>query len=797
MGPMRSASNSPDSKLYAKVFFGLVALLLLQFTHGVTNPSDVAAINSLYAAFGSPMLPNWVSTGGDPCGEAWQGVQCDPTNNIISIKLVAANLGGGLSDNLGSFSSMTLLDLSNNLIGGSIPTSLPVTIVNFYLSGNNFTGSIPSSLSTLTVLSALKLNNNHLSGEIPDAFQSLSAVTSIDLSSNNLSGELPVSMESLSAIASLHLQDNQLSGPLDVLVGLPLQDLDIRNNLFSGPIPDKLLAINNFKKDGNPFNTSTTPISPSPSASSPATSSSPPFPITPSPSGSSTRSPPASSTPPSGRKPSKQANSPSSSQAESGGNSKSLHTKKIVVIAICSAVGFVILILALLLCLPSCFSKSWDMYHTYRREDNIPPPYKTPRENPPHSFSAIQPSSQIEDVEKANDVAQKDPVTPEPRRIAAVPKPANRVDSYSRRMGMLRKQDSELSDIDISMIMSPPPPPPPPPLPLAEKLIVTPIAPVEPATRNQRLQTSVRSFSIASLQQYTNSFSQDNLLGTGMLGSVYRAEHPNGKLLAVKKLDKGVTSRQKDYEFIELVNNIDLLRNANIVELVGYCMEHGQRLLVYEYCGNGTLQDALHSDDEYKKQLSWNTRMRMALAAARALEYLHEVCEPPVVHRNFKSNNILLDDDLSVRVSDCGLAPLIASGAVSQLSGHLLSAYGYGAPEFESGIYTTKSDVYSFGVVMLELLTGRTSYDRTRSRGEQFLVRWAVPQLHDIDALTRMVDPSLEGEYPVKSLSHFADIISSCVKSEPEFRPSMSEVVQDLQSMLQRGSPTKTSSFRD
>lgn len=261
----------------------------------------------------------------------------------------------------------------------------------------------------------------------------------------------------------------------------------------------------------------------------------------------------------------------------------------------------------------------------------------------------------------------------------------------------------------------------------------------------------------------------------------------------MKKLEKAVLRQQKDEEFLELVNNIDRLRHANIVELVGYCMEHGQRLLIYEYCSNGTLQDALHSDDEFKKNLSWNVRVRMALGAARALEYLHEVCEPPVIHRNFKSANVLLDDELSILVSDCGLAPLITAGSVSQLSGQLLSTYGYGAPEFESGVYTHQSDVYSFGVVMLELLTGRKSYDGTRIRGEQFLVRWAIPQLHDIDALSRMVDPSLNREYPTKSLSHFADVISRCVQSEPEFRPPMSEVVQDLQSMLQREHQKKRS----
>ncbi|MED6135006.1 Protein STRUBBELIG-REPTOR FAMILY 3 [Stylosanthes scabra] len=274
----------------------------------------------------------------------------------------------------------------------------------------------------------------------------------------------------------------------------------------------------------------------------------------------------------------------------------------------------------------------------------------------------------------------------------------------------------------------------------------------------------------------------------GMLGSVYRAELPNGKILAVKKLDKRVSDHLKDDEFLELINGIDKIRHANIVELIGYCAEHGQRLLIYEYCSNGSLQDAIHSDDEFGTRLSWNTRIRIALGAARALEYLHEQCQPPIVHRNFKSANILLDDDLSVRVSECGLAPLITSGSVSQLSGQLLTAYGYGAPEFESGIYTYQSDVYSFGVVMLELLTGRQSYDRTRPRGEQFLVRWAIPQLHDIDSLSRMVDPSLNGEYPAKSLSNFADIISRCVQSEPEFRPAMSEVVLYLLNMIRRES---------
>ncbi|XP_076922961.1 protein STRUBBELIG-RECEPTOR FAMILY 3-like [Bidens hawaiensis] len=214
-----------------------------------------------------------------------------------------------------------------------------------------------------------------------------------------------------------------------------------------------------------------------------------------------------------------------------------------------------------------------------------------------------------------------------------------------------------------------PPPPLPPTLPQPinlpyEKVIVESIVPVEvagPSTKPSLPKTHVKSYTIASLQQYTNSFSQDNLIGAGMVGSVYRAQLPDGKFLAVKKLDKKVISQQKKEEFIELVNNLDKIRHANVVELMGYCSEHSQRLLIYEYCSSGTLQDALHLDDEFKKNFPWSARIRMALGAARALEYLHEFCELPIIHRNFKSTNVLLDEDLSVRVSDCGLAPLLNS----------------------------------------------------------------------------------------------------------------------------------------
>ncbi|KAA8524455.1 hypothetical protein F0562_010878 [Nyssa sinensis] len=716
MAGKRSAVNCLNLEIYTKVFVGFMLIYMARISRGYTNPGDVAAINNLYAALGNPPLPGWVPTGGDPCADAWQGVQCINTD-INSIILNGANLGGELGGNLGSFSSIKAIDLSNNHIGGSIPSNLPATLQNFFLSDNQFTGNIPSSLSSLSQLSAMSLNNNQLTGEIPDSFQGLTVLVNLDLSSNNLSGQLPPSLENLSSLITLHLQNNQLSGTLDVLQDLPLRDLNIENNLFSGPIPEKLLNIPNFRKDGNPFNST---IAPLPPPTSPTLPPPPPPPV-----------PPLSGAPPSGQAAGKQAEGPSATEeSNSKTRTKFLTTKRIIWISIAGVLLFIILALALLLLMPRCFRGKREADRISKLHEVAP--YIGSRENTIDNEPQVQPSSQKEKVSNVAVARPKEEHQTGPRGMSLIPVPLSEQELNMGRMSAIPKRDDHEIDMgrfDIDSMPPPPPPPPPPPLP--------PLS-----TLPGKLFSSIQAAFLKKI--LLEAACWEVFIGHSFLMENYWLSRNWTKGLSVSR-----------------------------------------RMTSFLIC-NGTLQDALHSDDEFKKELSWNTRIRMALGAARALEYLHEVCEPPIVHRNFKSANVLLDDELAVRVSDCGLAPLISTGSVSQLSGQLLSAYGYGAPEFESGVYTSQSDVYSFGVVMLELLTGRKSHDRTRNRGEQFLVRWAIPQLHDIDALSRMVDPSLNGEYPAKSLSHFADIISRCVQPEPEFRPPMSEVVQDIIQMIRK-----------
>uniref|UniRef100_A0A0E0M771 Protein kinase domain-containing protein n=1 Tax=Oryza punctata TaxID=4537 RepID=A0A0E0M771_ORYPU len=308
------------------------------------------------------------------------------------------------------------------------------------------------------------------------------------------------------------------------------------------------------------------------------------------------------------------------------------------------------------------------------------------------------------------------------------------------------------------------------------------------AKKNSSASVKAAVYSVADLQMATDSFNMDNLVGEGTFGRVYRAQFSDGKVLAVKKLNSTALPSQSSDDFFDLVSNISKLHHPNLNELVGYCMEHGQHLLVYDFHRNGSLHDMLHLPDDYSKPLSWNSRVKIALGSARALEYLHEICSPSIIHKNFKSSNILLDTEFNPHVSDAGLASNVPDSEFQASD----QGSGYSAPEVDmTGQYTLKSDVYSFGVVMLELLTGRKPFDSSRLRTEQSLVRWATPQLHDIDALDRMVDPALKGLYPAKSLSRFADVIALCVQPEPEFRPPMSEVVQALVRLVQRANMTR------
>jgi serine/threonine protein kinase len=237
--------------------------------------------------------------------------------------------------------------------------------------------------------------------------------------------------------------------------------------------------------------------------------------------------------------------------------------------------------------------------------------------------------------------------------------------------------------------------------------------------------TSTRFLAYDELKEATNNFDPSSMLGEGGFGRVFKGVLTDGTAVAIKKLTSG--GHQGDKEFLVEVEMLSRLHHRNLVKLIGYYSnrESSQNLLCYELVPNGSLEAWLHGTLGASRPLDWDTRMRIALDAARGLAYLHEDSQPCVIHRDFKASNILLEDDFHAKVSDFGLAKQAPEGCTNYLSTRVMGTFGYVAPEYAmTGHLLVKSDVYSYGVVLLELLTGRRPVDMSQPSGQENLVTW-------------------------------------------------------------------------
>ncbi|CAM0907418.1 unnamed protein product [Alopecurus aequalis] len=235
---------------------------------------------------------------------------------------------------------------------------------------------------------------------------------------------------------------------------------------------------------------------------------------------------------------------------------------------------------------------------------------------------------------------------------------------------------------------------------------------------------AAQTFTFRELAAATSNFRTDCLLGEGGFGRVYKGYLESiNQVVAIKQLDRN--GLQGNREFLVEVLMLSLLHHPNLVNLIGYCADGDQRLLVYEYMPLGSLEDHLHEPSPEKPRLDWNTRMMIAAGAAKGLEHLHDKTNPPVIYRDLKCSNILLGEGYHPKLSDFGLAKLGPVGDKTHVSTRVMGTYGYCAPEYAmTGQLTLKSDVYSYGVVLLEIITGRRAIDNTRAAGEQNLVAW-------------------------------------------------------------------------
>ncbi|KAG6670509.1 hypothetical protein I3843_Q059800 [Carya illinoinensis] len=295
-------------------------------------------------------------------------------------------------------------------------------------------------------------------------------------------------------------------------------------------------------------------------------------------------------------------------------------------------------------------------------------------------------------------------------------------------------------------------------------------------------EKGLQVFTFKQLHSATAGFSKSNVVGHGGFGLVYRGVLNDGRKVAIKLMDQA--GKQGEDEFQVEVELLGRLHSPYLLALVGYCSDNNHKLLVYEFMANGGLQEHLYpvsSTSSISLKLDWETRLRIALEAAKGLEYLHEHVSPPVIHRDFKSSNILLDKNFHAKVSDFGLAKLGSEKAGGYVSTRVLGTQGYVAPEYAlTGHLTTKSDVYSYGIVLLELLTGRVPVDMKRPPGEGVLVSWALPRLTDRDKVVEIMDPALQGQYSLKEVIQVAAIAVMCVQPEADYRPLMADVVQSL-----------------
>ncbi|KAI4386862.1 hypothetical protein MLD38_004750 [Melastoma candidum] len=299
---------------------------------------------------------------------------------------------------------------------------------------------------------------------------------------------------------------------------------------------------------------------------------------------------------------------------------------------------------------------------------------------------------------------------------------------------------------------------------------------------------NLKVFTFADLRSATKNFKQDNLLGEGGFGRVFKgwvdektlapSKMGSGMVVAIKKLNP--ESMQGFDEWQSEVNFLGRLSHPNLVRLLGYCWEDKELLLVYEFMQKGSLENHLFRRSPNIEPLSWDRRLQIAIGAAKGLAFLH-TSDKQVIYRDFKASNILLDWNYNAKIADFGLAKLGPSGEESHVTTRVMGTSGYAAPEYvATGHLYVKSDVYGFGVVLLELLTGHRALDLKRPGGQQSLVEWTRPFLSQRGKLKLIIDARMEGQYSFKAALQTAQLVLRCLASEPRNRPSMKEVVDVL-----------------
>ncbi|KAJ8419654.1 hypothetical protein Cgig2_034183 [Carnegiea gigantea] len=284
-------------------------------------------------------------------------------------------------------------------------------------------------------------------------------------------------------------------------------------------------------------------------------------------------------------------------------------------------------------------------------------------------------------------------------------------------------------------------------------------------------------FDLNTIKAATSNFSLDNKLGRGGFGDVYKGKLGSGQEIAVKRLSKN--PGQGVAEFKTEVVLVAKLQHKNLVKLLGFCMALKEKLLVYEFLPNSSL-DRFLFDPTKSALLDWETRFKIILGIAGGLLYLHEDSRLKVIHRDLKSSNILLDESMNPKISDFGLAKLFGMDQTQGDTGRIVGTYGYMAPEYAmTGHFSAKSDVYSFGMIVLEILTAQKNGYFARPQAEEPLV-YRAWRLWNEEKVLDLLDPSLENKYEPGEVKKCIHIGLLSIQEDPVRRPRMATVVAVL-----------------
>ncbi|XP_020676651.1 receptor-like protein kinase 7 [Dendrobium catenatum] len=647
---------------------------------------------------------------------------------LVNLSLYSNQLTGRIPTKLGSWAEFNFIDVSTNFLTGPIPPDMcrMGTMKKLLLLENQLSGEIPATYANCSSLIRFRVSNNSLSGEVPAGIWGLPIVNIIDLAANKFEGRITKDIGMAKSLFQLCISGNQISGdiPTEISDASSLVKIDASSNQLNGQIPSsigKLKSLSSLNLDNNQL---------------------------------------------SGKIPNTIGSCSALNSITLTGNSLSG--------PIPSSIGF----------LPNLNTLNLS---SNRLSGAIPA-----------SLSSLKLSS----LDLSNNLLTGE-VPPELSITAYNESFIGNSGLCGDNIGYLRRCSSSSSRSDklrVALIA----------FLVTVVLFLTVFFLIlfrrrshSTKGRNLRLSSdswNMKSFSILTLNEHEviNSIRQENLIGKGGSGEVYRVLLNNGHVVAVKHISNSTygggavsdgaamlkrRSLKLSKEFDAEVDMLSSIRHVNVVKL--YCSITGDdsSLLVYEYLPNGSLWDRLHSGaGEKLGGLDWETRFDIALGSARGLEYLHHGCERPILHRDVKSSNILLDEAFRPRIADFGLAKILHRSTARDSYTHIIpGTHGYIAPEYA---YTwkvdEKSDVYSFGVVLLELITGRRPVEMDYGEDKD-IVRWVAGRIRSKDGVLGLIDEHILMAAEKEEAIRVLRVALLCTAGVPTMRPPMRIVVHMLE----------------